>query len=60
MVYTQELYQKNKESIIAAKKRYYQKNREKILRKQKEYDQTHREERKQKYLAKKLINQTTD
>jgi len=42
--YDPEKYQRNRESQLAACKRYYQRNREVRLSKQKEYDDNHREE----------------
>lgn len=58
MRYTPEWYQKNKESLVAAKKRHYQKNKERLLQKQKQYDDTHKDQRKSKYKTKKVKIET--
>jgi len=55
MTYSSERYQKYKDSINNAKKRYYEKNRATILAKQKLYDDTHKDSKKERYQAKKKL-----
>jgi hypothetical protein len=58
MTYSPDHYEKNKESIKAAQKRYYQKNREAFLAKQKIYDENHRDQIKARHKEKRYGRKT--
>jgi hypothetical protein len=61
MTYSPETYQRNKEAILRAQKKYYLKNREKRLANQKKYDDEHREQiRERRKNAIALANPETD